>query len=153
MEEGKPGSRGMDFRVVGNKHWRDGIAWQGRLYGYVSKADQWYEAVRAAKTGGILPVQYAGVLGFHEQEISSIGYIFPISHRGRRHPWRFGRLGDQGAGRGGEVRYKIWTGDQLFAWRKWTAWTYCKGADAALNDRGDAIIKIMEGLKKWISME
>ena len=97
MEKGKPGSRGMDFRVVGNKHWRDGIAWQGRLYGYVSKADQWYEAVRAAKTGGILQVQYAGVLEFHEQEVNSIGCISPISHRGQE-SLAFRQIGGEGIG-------------------------------------------------------
>ena len=46
------------------------------------------------KSCGILPVQYAGVLGFHEQEINSIGCISPISHRLTRqggHPRRSGK--------------------------------------------------------------
>ena len=54
-------------------------------FGYVPETDWRHEAVAPEKDSGILPVQYAGVLGFHEQEINSAGYISPVSNKGR-HP-------------------------------------------------------------------
>ena len=65
----------------------------------------------------------------------AVHYISPISHRGRTGQASpvSGRLGNRGAGRGG-----VWQG------KRKTARTYCERAEAALIDRGAAILKIME---------